>query len=199
MPNWCDNVVTITGDKEKIAEILKIIGEREASRKFDVPGFLGYCVPEPDYSTTPVARTYPEIDAKHANSEEEKEKAIKNEPTIREDSWWDWRVQNWGTKWEVDDISISQSSDTCINLSFVSAWSPPIDALDKLLEQDGIEQIVAHYYEPGMSFAGAYYSGENKEIDLSALTEEDFENNDFVIELDEIFGIRDDASSEEEV
>jgi hypothetical protein len=199
MPNWCDNVVTIAGDKVKIAEILKTISDREASRKFDVPGFLGYCVPEPDYSTTPVARAFPEIAARHANSEEEMETALKNEPTIRKDSWYNWRLQNWGTKWEVDDISISQASDTCISLSFMSAWSPPIDALDKLLEQDGIDSIVAHYYEPGNNFTGVYNNGENIEMNLSALTEEDFENNDLIIELNEIFGIRDDASSEEGV
>lgn len=54
--------------------------------------------------------------------------------------WYEWNVRNWGTKWELGDDSrlrYEQPSpyglELCYSLS--SAWSPPIEALDKLAEQ----------------------------------------------------------------
>ena len=181
MPNWCDNNVTIYGTKEKIAQIRSVIKNYNQG---ETVGFLGYCVPEPDYTVTPVAKTFPEIAAEYAKSEEERELAIKNEPSIREDSWWDWRVQNWGTKWEVDIECISDDDDF-ISLSFVSAWSPPIEAYRTLLNHPGITGIEASYYEPGCDFVGRFKNGEDTCFTISELTQEDFKNNEIIQQLDD--------------
>ena len=185
MPNWCENSVTIFGTKEKIAQIRSVIKNYNQGDKV---GFLGYCVPEPDYTVTPVAKTYPEISAVYANSEEEKEKAIKNEPTIREDSWWDWRVQNWGTKWEVD-IECMSDDDDFISLSFVSAWSPPIEAYCTLLNHPEIIGVRANYYEPGCNFVGIFVDGEDTCLTISEITPEAFENDEIVQQLDDEIGL----------
>jgi hypothetical protein len=43
--------------------------------------------------------------------------------------WYAWRIENWGTKWEVSAEVVSHSvSDGWINLAFDSAWSPPLEA-----------------------------------------------------------------------
>ena len=49
--------------------------------------------------------------------------------------WYDWRVNNWGTKWdiELDNKYVSQDGKM-VTVSFDSAWSPPIAAYEKLKE-----------------------------------------------------------------
>jgi hypothetical protein len=191
MPNWCDNTVTITGTQEKIAEIEKAVDAYDEKCTQGGVGFLAYCLPEPDYETTAVAATYPQVIANYASSEEEKQKALENKPTIRKDSWWDWRVQNWGTKWEVDAerIPLPLENALSITLCFSSAWSPPLEAYSALLSQEGITSISALYYEPSMDFAGKYKDGEVDRIQISLLSRSVFGSDDTVGELAEAFEI----------
>lgn len=187
MPNWCENCVTIHGSKEKIAEIRSVL---ENYKHGETVGFLGYCVPEPDYTVTPVAKTFPFISAEYAKTEEEKEIALKNEPTIRPDSWWDWRIQHWGTKWEIDPDYISDHKDTdYISLGFSSAWSPPIEAYQALLKQEGITSIQANYFESGADFVGIFVDGEDTCFTMSEITPEAFENDELIQQLDDEIGL----------
>lgn len=209
MPNWCDNNLTIYGTNEKIKEIEGVVkafsnfcyqetpqGEKikgydltgqKIRRKLngDPMGLLYYCKPEPDYKTTPVAKTFPELNAKYASTEEERKKALENKPTIRENSWYDWRLQNWGCKWEVE-AQLGDVDEGQIFLFFMSPWGPPLDAYAALLEHEGITGIEANYYEPGCDFAGCFVNGEDTCFAVSELTPEDFED-EVVKELDECF------------
>ena len=91
------------------------------------------------------------------------------------EGWYDWRVKNWGTKWDVVDVDTTQplllhddEPDTgdpwTMNASFVfncwTAWSPPIPVWDKLVEM-GIS-VDADYQDEGMGFEGRYVNGEDK-------------------------------------
>jgi len=91
------------------------------------------------------------------------------------EGWYDWRVTNWGTKWDVVDVEITQSlllhddePDTddpwTMNASFSfncwTAWSPPVPVWDKLYEM-GIS-VDADYQDEGMMFEGRYVNGEDK-------------------------------------
>ena len=57
--------------------------------------------------------------------------------------WYDWRVKNWGTKWDVaisndekyPDTHLTEESTTGLSYNFNTAWSPPIEAITKLSEQ----------------------------------------------------------------
>jgi hypothetical protein len=158
MPNWCKNVVKINGDLDKVAEIAKIIAERDTNTKTGGPGFLAYCVPEPNHSNTP------------------------------RKEWVDWRWNNWGTRAEIDYISVIESSDTHITFSFESVWSPPIEALTNLMEHAGIDTVTAYYYEWGNAFAGVFRDGERVSFELDELTEDDYENALFT-ELDKVFDL----------
>jgi phage terminase small subunit len=73
-------------------------------------------------------------------------------------NWYDYCVNEWGTKWDVgDEGSTTRDSDTAITTSFDSAWSPPIQAYEKLVEMGF--SVRAYYYEPGMNFAGIWDNG----------------------------------------
>jgi hypothetical protein len=71
--------------------------------------------------------------------------------------WYDWNVNNWGTKWDFALDSVERTDDNTVVASFESAWSPPTTAYERLMEL-GFE-IEAFYYEPGMGFVGKWDNG----------------------------------------
>jgi hypothetical protein len=124
----------------------------------DQQDFLKTFYPEPDYSVTPVAMTYPEFYVHDAKTEEERERILKNEPTIREDSWQDWRVQHWGTKWDVysccTDWESKVPSDE-FNANFCTAWSPLSEHCMSVLSRKFPGSLLTNFYEEkGMDFFG---------------------------------------------
>ncbi len=82
---------------------------------------------------------------------------------LKGDGWYDYRVNNWGTKWDVGlgQGQINMDKEHTLGVSFFSAWSPPIAAYEKLSDL-GFE-IEATYYEPGMMFCG-YWDNSNDEL-----------------------------------
>jgi len=100
-------------------------------------------------------------------------------------NWYDYCVNEWGTKWDVTGQEVNDIPNGVI-LTFDSAWAPPTGAYDKLLDL-GFE-VRAMYYEPGMGFCGVWDNGQDDEYSLGGL------NSDEVAELlppelDEAYGI----------
>jgi hypothetical protein len=196
MPNDCTNSFTITNiTTDQWRQFAATFQVRDSDEQQD---FLKTFYPEPDYAITPVAQTYPEISAKYAKTEEERERILKNEPTIREDSWWDWRVQNWGTKWDVGGNDYNepiQETPNKIIMSFDSAWAPPTTAMDKF-EALGFS-VRLYYYEPGMGFAGIYEDGHDDYYEYGGLNAEQIAE-ELPEALDEMFNISEDVAMWEE-
>ena len=91
MPNWCDNQITITGPNSVIDKIEKIVKEESNNAE---KGLLQFFHPMPkellETEAGPIAKT---------KAEKEERQARKLE--FGAENWYDWRVNNWGTKWEV--------------------------------------------------------------------------------------------------
>mgnify|MGYP003112746695 CR=1 FL=1 len=157
MPNWCENVVNIYGDNEDLQKFRKecMSKNEKGSEYLD----FAKVIPEPDYETTPVPKTFPQIHADFAKTEEEKQVALKNEPTIREDAWWDWRLQNWGTKSNLSHMEDFTDDDGNTEMIFYTAWAPPHGIYDALVEKYPDLTISWFYHEPGVEMAG--YLGED--------------------------------------
>ena len=68
--------------------------------------------------------------------------------------WYDWCVENWGTKWEAGEISITREGQDLF-LTFETAWAPPsdawIEALGAAMPNAGIRLT---FSEPGCDFFG---------------------------------------------
>lgn len=140
MPNWCDNTVYITHDDPKKIQIL--VDAWKANK------FFGTIYPEPDYTKVEVRPTFPQIKGN-------------NDPVNPESAWWDWRVQNWGTKWEINtDEAYIDIHENEIKVGFSTAWSPPTGIYDKLVD-DGYG-VNALYYEGGCAFCGQYVDGSDE-------------------------------------
>ena len=133
MPNHCFNKIIIYGDEaSKIASELK--SEETA---FDFSKVL----PEPDYDKIEVKPTFPKEDEKD---------------DFRMPKWWDWRIQNWGTKWNVSNVDVVAEDSDSIEFEFDTAWSPPEPIILKLREDFPDVSISAFYDEPGNQIAGYY-------------------------------------------
>jgi hypothetical protein len=110
------------------------------------------------------------------------------------DNWYDWRTENWGTKWEVNEFyGVDRQGDT-ISFGFSSAWSPPINAYQSFLinmsEQKQDVSIKAYYYEGGCDFMGCWDNGDDECLAPSDYkSTDDFWNDGIGYELDEMFNI----------
>jgi hypothetical protein len=149
MPNWCNNNLEITHDDPKKIDLLEDAWKANK--------FFGTIYPEPDYKKVKVKPTF---DTSHITGKPMPESV---DP---ESAWWDWRVQNWGTKWEIasDDGQI-QRSPRSLRLGFDTAWSPPTGIYDKLVELGyGVD---AFYFEGGCGFCGRYLDGSEETYDIA--------------------------------
>ena len=169
MPNWCNNTITLTGPKEKITAIY-------AKAKKD-DALLQQLKPMPealDGTTSPAP------------------KEGKVQPLVDGfDNWYDWRVQNWGTKWDVDMEGLELSDDgSTITGWFDSAWSPPIHAYEYFLTDNEDCSINSYYYEGGMDFAGQWEDFADAEVTPSEFTADEMEDSTMgiIFTLNEHFG-----------
>ena len=83
-------------------------------------------------------------------------------PEDQQDNWYDWCVNNWGTKWDVNGAFVADDTEEdSITFSFDTAWAPPVDAFRSWAERDGRVTYRLTYMEPGMGFVGwDSYDGE---------------------------------------
>ena len=84
-------------------------------------------------------------------------------------NWYDWRVSNWGTKWDVDleGLEFHNNHDGTSHITgwFDSAWAPPVEAYNTFLDDMDCCSIEATYEEGGMDFAGIYEDGEDNYLE----------------------------------
>jgi hypothetical protein len=75
--------------------------------------------------------------------------------------WYNWRVNNWGSKWDISDVYFEhQAEEDQIQFSFSTAWGPCVEAFHTWA-QGRASAVHLEYWEPGMAFAGRVsYDGE---------------------------------------
>jgi hypothetical protein len=124
----------------------------------------------------------------------ENEKLLEEFVPLPDNTWnYEFCVSNWGTKWDVGG-ELDIISKNVVNLSFDSAWSPPIDVFSKM-EELGFE-VEAFYYEPGMCFCGKYTDGYDDYYELSG-QDGDWVRDNIPTEIDEMFAISENLDQQE--
>ena len=83
-------------------------------------------------------------------------------PKAEDENWYNWNIENWGTKWSLSDVYIdNDAEEDSIEFSFNTAWAPPVDAFRTWAELDGRVEFKLDYWEPGCAFVGsATYDGD---------------------------------------
>nr|QMP83070.1 MAG: hypothetical protein [Caudoviricetes sp.] len=103
-----------------------------------------------------------------------------------EGGWYDWCIENWGTKWDQCNTSEAEIDDpNQIELCFDTAWSPPVEFYKKMKELGFT--VEAYYYEPGCQFCGSYKDGDEEFIDIEGDSEWAREN--IPEEINEVFDV----------
>jgi hypothetical protein len=104
-------------------------------------------------------------------------------------TWYDFCVNEWGTKWDVGgDDGYVQDIEGGLMLSFDSAWAPPTNAYEKLVELGF--KVHATYFESGMMFAGDWDNGADDYFELSGMSAAEV-IAELPPELNEAYGISD--------
>jgi hypothetical protein len=178
MPNWCNNTLELQHEDPAMIE--------RAKKAFADGKFLEEFIPVPTSLHIVSGRVGDDNDPKQIELEAQ-EKA--NLAAHGYSTWYDYCVNEWGTKWDVggnDYNEPQQDSPNKITMSFDSAWAPPTAAMDKL-EALGFS-VRLYYYEPGMAFAGIYEDGHDDYYEYGDMTSEQVAE-ELPSALDEMFCI----------
>ncbi len=104
------------------------------------------------------------------------------------DSWYQWRIDNWGTKWDLSEQEQSDvakdliSEDIGFTASFDTAWNPPCQAIVALSSMFPNDEFALHYLELGMGFAGSAYISNGKSVE-SNISEDEESIRDFAFSV----------------
>ena len=137
MPNWCSNRLAVSTwcKVEDEAKARKQIEEfRDKAKLIEEDGT--------EASSLCMNNLYP------MPKELQDTKAPSDEP-----NWYDWRVEHWGTNWDID-ACLNYDDEEYLDYSFESAWSPPTAFLEKVSKDFPLLRFVLKYEEEGCGFLG---------------------------------------------
>lgn len=192
MPNWVTMTMTLTGPAKTLKRFRdenkgKVVGygskdDRDTNESSNEPSDLSFqhLLPMPKDlvgTTSPVPDTVSQQERRRLKS------------LYGADNWYDWSVNNWGTKWDACDPSVSDN-DTPLEYNFQTAWSLPIpwfNAVSKAYPDLNIE-IVAEE-ESGAFYGKVIYSAKTKRWKTVTWTADEYyykTNPDYAAVADEI-------------
>jgi len=147
MPNHLTNKLTIQAKGDELKKIKETILSKDEKGKlcFDFDRLIP--MPKILDRTSPFrAETAEEKAMNKKQWEAYRQSLIKK---FGADTWYDWRLTHWGTKWNSYDNQIYDNI-----LMFLTAWSPPKPVIQKLSELFPKTKFDLHYIDEGWNFAG---------------------------------------------
>ena len=157
MPNHCYNRVSFYSDDTTAILKLYNIFESGTNPKNDLTVF-GQIIPEPDWSKIPFKGEFPKVREMKSPNGEVVTTVTEFSDGTQDTRWYDWRLENWDTKWDVHDAEIEEERYEdeleSFQANFDTAWSPP-EAIYHALRDMFPDMCISWFYdEPGMQFAG---------------------------------------------
>ena len=104
MPNWCQNVLTLTHENPEFI--------KRAEAAFTEGKFLNEFIPVPEELTNPDTTT-------HSGDDPEKYDKLREQLLDKYgyNSWYDFCISEWGTKWDVGDShGINEVSENSLSV-----------------------------------------------------------------------------------
>ena len=151
MPNWCNNNVSIRASKDVREEIkAKLMGSVFDGKwmTYEVRLFSFHSIiPQPD-------ELLHEKDARRVNAPKTSTELLEALTSKSNDNGDDWRSNNWGCKWETNDVYRSETRDY-LHYEFQSTWCPPEAIFLALSAMFPTATICAKFIEMGCIGSGA--------------------------------------------
>ena len=161
MPNHCRNRVTFYpagNNTEKAIEDIKAI-----KQMFEDENCFTQIIPEPDWPNTPLMSS--DVQGLVYDRGKVGElpqyvdtgfgKMLRFTSTgHQDDRWYDWRVQNWDTKWDCYDVEVTDDDPESVEIEFNTAWSPPEPICAAIRDEYPDVSVSWFYDEPGCEIAG---------------------------------------------
>ena len=147
MPNHCHNRVTFySANTEAVAKLKQI---------FEDENCFGQIIPEPDWANMPLMSNELKFLGRERGKVGELPVNGRFQSTdLQDDRWYDWRIQNWDTKWDAYDVVVTDDDIEQVEIEFNTAWSPPEAICSAIREQYPDVSVSWFYDEPGCEIAG---------------------------------------------
>jgi hypothetical protein len=115
-------------------------------------------------------------------------------PEDQKDNWYEWNINNWGTKWDASIYDFERLDDNNIRINFDTAWGPPTALYDYLFE-NGYD-TTAYYDECGMGFCGKYEFGSDDQYNYTDMDSTQVQE-EIPTDIDEMFCISEQMADRE--
>jgi hypothetical protein len=151
----------IAGPKEDLERFITRAGLRQEEPAF----LLSQLYPEPDYKkdTNTVIKQIAEAEGEESDPSRGVVNRLRRELLQSDEpGWYEWRIANWGTKWNPSDVHIIEEIDSQqypdevkrIEIIFSSPWCAPEAGLKKIFAEEQRLSMFLFYSEPGCDFEG---------------------------------------------
>jgi hypothetical protein len=170
MPNHITNILTIKGSNDKVLEVINILLTEDGNVTFNkfapMPNELkNVSVPTKIVSKKEYNKAKKELDEKLAKGEDvfmttlpltnKKQKELINKYNV--DNWYDWAINNWGSKWGAYDGNKINNN----TVFFLSAWSTPFNGIITLSNMFPDVQFVVDFADENIGYNVGQYTIQN--------------------------------------
>lgn len=154
MPNWVFNYMGISGNNEKVDALKEQVNqsyelkhwnfmkdpEEQTVELIENPIFSFWNIKRPEegildeyFAKQPKVQSELSLNDPNWYADVEAKRKISNH-------WYDWNITNWGCKWDARDAEIIEEQqhnekEKFIMYKFETPWSPPLEAIQELVEQ----------------------------------------------------------------
>jgi hypothetical protein len=169
MPNWCSNNLNVWGDENELSEFKKhslTPADHNSPEDFDFTFEGLYPTPkELMENSSPISKQESETDADF------KSRVKRLEDEYGYNNWYEWRVYNWGTKWDASESVIMTNNNEEFYVGFDTAWAPPTNWLKKVSIRFPNLNFSLTYMEEGQGFCGKLRIGEGEIVEDEGVIE----------------------------
>ena len=185
MPNWATNTARFSGKEEIIELIVNAIDDKG---NFDfnmidaIPEELRRITASPEvisekeYEALPDKEKWGIDNNRRYITQKEHDDFMRKYGAV---DWYDWSVENWGTKWSACRTSILSKKEGEVIIEFETAWQEPSGIYETLSKKFGIDILAGVIYEDGDEFDVVFGDYEEFEKIFNVVEEKDyFDEND---------------------
>lgn len=148
MPNWCFNRLEISLHNESGKKLLDAFRDNHT-------GEDGKKFPKPFNDLLPTPQELMDTEASFGNQDPELvAKREANKAKYGHEHWYDWRLANWGCKWDACEVQIQHEDEHVASVYFETPWCPATELFAWFSEQNPDVVFCNEYDEEGMGFAG---------------------------------------------